>query len=82
MKPDEIIKLVKGCAEVLNGEYAETLNGVPRIIFQGKDYKISVVYVARTNQWKAFYPFPSSKQKRKYFKDIHELSHFLVKECF
>ena len=73
-----IVELVESVAECLCGEFELTNDGVPRIIFQGKDFAISVVYVAHSQQWKAFYPFPAMEQSKAYFPEIKELIRWLL----
>ena len=77
MNPNEIVEHVKSYAETLGGEFNLTPKGVPRIIMTGATEKISLVFVAKSNIWKAFYPYPSDDQQRKYFKSRAELISFL-----
>jgi len=46
-------------------------------VIDNRDMKISVVYLAATNQWKAFYPFPADKQERRYFDKMNDLIEWL-----
>lgn len=71
--------LIQSVADCLGGEYNLTSDDVPRIIFTTEDgtNKISVVYLASSNQWKAFYPFPAAVQSKEYFKNIRELIEWL-----
>ena len=80
MKSEDIVQHVKEHAEALGGEFNLTQKGVPRIIMTGKEMKISLVYVARSNIWKAFYPYPSKNQERKYFHSAMDLLIFLTEK--
>jgi len=78
MKQSEMIReLVESVAECLCGEFNLTEDNVPRIIFKGSKHKISVVYLARSQHWKAFYPFPSNEQKKEYFGTMRDLISWL-----
>jgi hypothetical protein len=76
-KSDLIKKKVQSIAALISGEYSETIVGVPRIIYRSKKLTLSIVYISRTNKWKAFYPYPANDQKRKYFDSLVELLNFL-----
>jgi len=80
MNPEEIVQRVKYYAEALGGEFNLTPKGVPRIIINGADMKLSLVYVARSNIWKAFLPYPSNKQEKEYFQTTDALVDFLMKK--
>ncbi len=74
MDKANIIQTVKKAAFLLDGEFDTTRSGVPRIILRLGDIKASVVFVARSDQWKMFSPFPSDgNQKREYFKTFPQL---------
>ena len=77
MNSEEINNFVQLFADELGGEFNVTENGVPRIIMKGSEMKISLVYVAKSNIWKAFHPFPSSNQTREYFESSEQLVKFL-----
>ena len=78
MNKSEFIKdLVKNLAPFVNGNYDETAEGVPRIIVQGKDYKLSIIFVANSHQWKVFFPFPAEEQTKLYFDNTDLLKDFL-----
>lgn len=82
MNPQEIVEHVQHFAEILDGEFNLSPKGVPRIIMTGEQIKISLVYVAKSDIWKAFFPYPSSKQERKYFEShIAMLSFLREKGC-
>ena len=89
---NDLLKILVECVAVcLGGEYDLTSGGVPRIIFEcaymrtdkdgasidNRPMKISVVYLASSNQWKAFWPFPSDEQQKQYFKTISNLVEWL-----
>jgi len=77
---NDLLKILVECVAVcLGGEYDLTSGDVPRIIFttKARDLKISVVYLASSNQWKAFWPFPSDEQQKQYFKTISNLVEWL-----
>ena len=80
MNPEDINKFVEDFAYELGGEFNVTANGVPRIIMKGREMKISLVYVAKSNVWKAFFPFPSAEQERKYFENSEQLVQFLLEK--
>lgn len=71
---------VQNMARKLNAEYCISRAGVPHIIVKGEREKISLVYVARSKQWKAFfpYPYPADKQERVYFTDEKDMFDFLL----
>jgi hypothetical protein len=75
----KIKSIVKDTANLLNGKYDETVDGVPRIIISGTYNTFSIVYVARSGEWKVFYPFPADvdKQKKIYFKFTEDLKTYL-----
>ena len=80
MNPQKITNLVKYTAHQIGGEFNITSGGVPRIIYKGKDISFSIVYIARINKWKIFFPFPAEhdEQKKEYFEDIEKLKSFLL----
>lgn len=82
MKNDnnDIVLYVRKVADMLCGEFKTSNAGVPHIIFKGKSFKYSAVYLARTGQWKIFYPYPSTRQTRVYFKDFEKFLEYLMKE--
>lgn len=80
MKPEAIVQHVKDYAKTLGGEFNLTRKGVPRIIMTGRDMKMSLVYAARSDVWKAFFPYPAKKQERKYFNTTNDLILFLTEK--
>lgn len=75
---DCIVLLIHAVADCLHGEYDLTSDGVPRIIFTNNSgMKIAVVFLASSQQWKAFYPFPAVEQTKKYFTNAGELANWL-----
>lgn len=73
-KKEHIVRVVRDAAYLLGGEFDTTQAGVPRIILRLGPIKASVVYVARSDQWKMFTPFPSDgNQTREYFGSFREL---------
>ena len=81
-KNNEIKTRVRMAARILSAEYSEDRKGTPRIIAQGRWCKFSVVFLARSSQWKVFHPFPaeSGLQKRLYFNDFSKMQRFLRSE--
>lgn len=77
--PEQIKELIKKTALYLNGEYNETTGGVPRIIVSGTFHKFSVVYVAKADKWKVFFPFPATdeQQSKEYFNCTEDLFRYL-----
>lgn len=81
-RSEQIVEYVKQTAATVNGEYRLTQNGVPHILCVGRDTTFSLVYAAKSEKWKAFFPWPapSEKQTRKYFFDEDDMIRFLREE--
>ncbi|RLC39282.1 hypothetical protein DRH27_00090 [Candidatus Falkowbacteria bacterium] len=77
--PEEIKKHVGKASLFLQGEFNLTRAGVPRIIVKTKTCTYSIVYLARADKWKLFYPFPGEplSQKKKYFESLQYVKTFL-----
>lgn len=68
---------VATAAEHLGGEFNVTLKGVPRVILHLPPCKVSLVYLATSNQWKVFWPFPAKEQERRYFDNMDAVERFV-----
>lgn len=77
MNSIDIKKKINTAAVFLDGDYSETNSGVPRIIYKRTNVSASIVYVAKSNQWKAFYPFPANNQKKIYFDNLDQVKGWL-----
>ena len=76
---EKIKDLMRGTASYTNGEYDETDSGAPRVIVQGTYNKFSLVYIARSNKWKVFWPFPCTDkpQNKQYFNNSEDMYKYL-----
>lgn len=77
MKSLEIKNKVERAAILLDGDYNETNSGVPRIIYKKDAVTASIVYAAKSDRWKVFFPFPASIQKKEYFDNIDQVKEWL-----
>lgn len=70
----KIREYIKKVAVVGDGKYNETVSGVPRIIFNLENNVLgSAVYMSQKAMWKMFWPFPSDRQRKKYFASHDEM---------
>lgn len=79
MNPKDIIDIVQKAASYLEGDFNITVNRVPRIIYKREQISASIVYCARSKNWKVFYPFPANAQKKVYFEKIEHVKDWLTR---
>jgi hypothetical protein len=75
---DRVPRIIFTCTQTIYDEAAGAKSEEEvRPISQPNGTKISVVYLASSQQWKAFWPFPATEQRKEYFTTLKELIDWL-----